>query len=1052
MKNKIVAFILMFLAFAGFTGAATVSAQEPTVNDEPVIYNSLPSIFVTNLFLKEIKNNAVQGEFKIINESKDAFSDLNYTIYLIDPEKKNNKESFSFEEYSIFDEKKVSLTERFSAGESKPISFSYTAPSSLPLGEYRLRIRVGTSSGQQLGWDDSSLTIGSDSGYVRVVAQAIKAEGGQMIDGELNNKGEAMPLDGVNVNPGKKVSLYYSLNNIGTKDVTGNLVYSVYEWDNSGKAIATEKIKPVIIKPGTKNAISDGVFETTSQSKPGSYFTTLAITDEAGNKMSSVGEYRYVVTGKSGRIVTVSLKEVGSSKITASAEVVGPADRVTTIKDAHLKFSLLDNGTVVDEKLSGSLNLNTDNVVTATQSLEPKNAKGDLQLKLDLTDEEGKILHTYSVKVGKIQNETVATPGNINNTTKPNQSIWIIVGAIIIILVVSIVLFLLIVKTRHKVGNIGSKILALILFGFGVAALGFSTSQLVKAQGQATTFIPESAHHNVRLFINQPSRTELYQTHTIPVGIDIYWQHCKNRYSQGWVYGDYFAEGGHIVPKGDANTVPGGQREWWPEPAQSDFNIHGTDFIRRYIPANLPSTRWVKVIDNKWDKCKSCGSGYDNIQQRTFTGTITLPATMERATLRFIGFKKHFATGSGADQWDDWVNAAAYYSWIRFAVPLSCTITSPSPAPTSVAAGTPLTLTAAGGYSDQTYRWSSSNTADVFSPVTGTTTTLTPQAGSPTIKVMNSTHYLDVDGNGTVTMSDRDLVVNYLNGGRTPVPATGRLGQNQTNPLDVNGDGNVFPSDVVLFNATNTANYIIPVAVCGPNVTITQPLPQIKVMVGTAEHNSSTPIDFGNQEKNSTTTRTVTVTNVGDPNSTLVVDNSGTSISPAGAFSLPTALSIPALAQGQSATFSVSFTPLSVGPVSSNLRIASNDLNATRGSGTLTIGLRGAGIESPAVTLKFKKTDGTLVDSLVIAKDTNVTLHTEVTPADSICTATNTGSNVNWTGTKPSGVVDSNVGAVGVTTTFALNCHNPANPALSTQRSITATVQDSTSGTNIRDL
>jgi hypothetical protein len=236
-------------------------------------------------------------------------------------------------------------------------------------------------------------------------------------------------------------------------------------------------------------------------------------------------------------------------------------------------------------------------------------------------------------------------------------------------------------------------------------------------------------------------------------------------------------------------------------------------------------------------------------------------------------------------------------------------------------------------------------------------------------------------------------------------------------------------------------------ATCPP---VTQSLPQIQVTVDGGPR-------FGSQAKDTTVTKTVTITNVGDDGSILRVNDININPNPSSAFSFST-LNISSIQKGDSARFTVNFTPSEIRTYSANLNIVSNDNNPARGSGTLTIGLLGEGIEAPVVTLQSKKTgesDASYVNNLTVVKNTQVTLRATVTPTDSICTASNDTGNTIWNWpdrTLPSGNTDTPVGVIDKTTMFSLECSNPLKPTLSTSKTITVTVQGSGTGTNIRDL
>lgn len=94
--------------------------------------------------------------------------------------------------------------------------------------------------------------------------------------------------------------------------------------------------------------------------------------------------------------------------------------------------------------------------------------------------------------------------------------------------------------------------------------------------------------------------------------------------------------------------------------------------------------------------------------------------------------------------------------------------------------------------------------------------TPTPEP-EPRVSLSCPPSYVDVNGDGSVTSADSDLVTNYINGNRADIAKTGATWQNQINPADVNADGSVTPSDVlIVVNQVNRASGIIESANCLP--------------------------------------------------------------------------------------------------------------------------------------------------------------------------------------------------------------------------------------------
>ncbi len=702
--KKVIIGLIGFLAL-GSVPMFFVSAQ----SEEPQQVSQLPSIFVYGERIVKQEGNNIQGQFEVSNESKDTQGNLNYSIYLIDKEEPQEKANeIQPESFSIYDKKSFSIPGTFAPGEKKLIDFTYNAVSNLPVGEYRIRIRVGTAAGWELGWADLSVKLGKEGGFVRIVPVSVKAEDGVLIDGKLDKDGGAGALEGVNIDPEKNIAFNYALSNIGTKEVKGNLLLETYEWTDANRLVATEEGSSVIVKFGKSAKPVIGAFSTKSASTPGSYLVKLSVVDAGKQKVSTVAEYRYVVKGVTGRVVAASIKQVTDSSVTVKAEVVGSADRTSVLDNASVKFYLLKDGNVVAEKQSIAINLGTEGFIEVTQTLALTSpVSGNMALRVELLDKNGKVLNTYGYDLDNLKPQAVnaVQPKMETQTNEKTSSIASIVVAVIVALAAIIASILLFIRSRRNGDKHEVKIMSFVLLFVSVVAGIYAATGIAKAQGQVVPYIYYGSYqgdpstfeyHGVRIFVNKPVNNSNNTAHSMPVQADIFWQHCNNRPSQAWIYIDYFTAGGHVVPMAEPkDTKPRGQREWWPSPAESDFLAHGIPYIQKFVPSNLPSSRWTKLIDYKTAVCDDCGSSHDTIQQRTYRGNITLPASLDRVTLRWLAFKKHIT------DWQAWVNAAAYYSWLSFANPTVDLKVNGNDGPVSVAP--------ASSSSSVSVSWTSSN-------------------------------------------------------------------------------------------------------------------------------------------------------------------------------------------------------------------------------------------------------------------------------------------------------------------------------------------------------
>jgi hypothetical protein len=159
----------------------------------------------------------------------------------------------------------------------------------------------------------------------------------------------------------------------------------------------------------------------------------------------------------------------------------------------------------------------------------------------------------------------------------------------------------------------------------------------------------------------------------------------------------------------------------------------------------------------------------------------------------------------------------------------------------------------------------------------------------------------------------------------------------------------------------------------------------------------------------------------------------------------PNTVSIP---QGGTSTFDLTFSPSTATNYESTLSVASNDSNTANG----VIGLRGTGTEPPVqvisgANLWFSEIRGvaqsTKPTTANIIKGETVKLGWSSTNATTCSNTFNTSDTRN-TGT--STLLTPNTGV----TTYSLTCSSPG--SIPGSNNATITVQNSGSGTNIRDL
>ena len=718
MKTKQKLYALVASLFIIFGASPSLAAGNNLFPDNDI--NMLPSIFARDIKLApDSSGSVVKGSFSLINGDNKINGDLKYEIFLIDKDTSNRK--FDIETYATYD--RVVSTDKFTLkpNETQEVSFSYNPPL-VPKGDYRIRIRVITSAGLELGWADQNITTGTDMGFLYVVPKKVVAG----TDGQ--------PMDGINVDPGQEVSFSHVLINKWNKKVVATPVLTTYEWDQTGKKLSEDKGEPVTVLPGKRS--TELSFKTTAKTKPTSYYVSLAFVDSEGNIVSTVSEYRYVVKGESAHIASSNVMEAEPGQVKVVTVVAGPADRTTTVDNAKLLVSLLDSDkNVVGQAEQKPLKLDADAIFTVTSVIPFGKNLEKYGLKAELMDQNGKILDSYqyategvSLKAGA---QTTAPIVSEKNGKNYNVVILATIAVVLVLIVALLIIF--VVRKRHDQSTVLMKSIVIGIICSGLALSGL----YAKGQGSSRWYMVSATpytsggsvqlNHGVSVFVNNPVDNSNFSNHSVYFAMDLLWQSCNNRDSQAWLYIDQYTASGHITPI----QTPNVQREWLPEEAVSDILVRGEGReappymnLKKYDGTRVPdagSGRWSMLYSYK-----TPAANYgDAIAKSTRTGFLNINAGFTEATIRYLVFKKHITS------WQGWVNGNGYFAWLNFYPQPTC-----SPTTQNANTGAPVSFTASGGTAP--YNWTTTGGTPSSASNTASFTTTYSTNGAKTATITDS--------------------------------------------------------------------------------------------------------------------------------------------------------------------------------------------------------------------------------------------------------------------------------------------------------------------------
>lgn len=1028
-----------------FFGPATIGIARAQNNTADALLASyaLPAIHVTALDATQ-NGNTVAGKFTVKNSEQASFGNLQYQILLVGPAPKLVLGKVTFNNAPVYDHKIINEKFDLPATSEKSFNFSYTVPP-VATGDYRVRVQVLTTKGTELGWKDFPLAITATAD----VANIVLTMDGITID---DKPVDVSVLDGVNVAPAKNIVLNFSAQNTAGKEIKVTPTLGIWEFAKNRLNVAQIKGEVITLKKGA-NKLTIPVL---TAEKPEAYAAELALQNEAGTtQISNVLSYRWVVTGPSAEISSVRItKPVFNKGETFGAEVeaVGSADRQTTVK-AQIELSVQNGNTVIASNKSEFVTLNSrpkSYAVTVGLNSDVKNPT----IRTRIIDENGTVLdEDLSQITGSPKTKQFLPVSNTANSKSSQGASVILTIVVAILALIIIVAVFMIIKGKNKP--------TIIMLLFIVSMVAFSFWATTKTSGANASFTCSPAlSTSGNGDTNSPIDCSGYSFGTWTTHYECWQPNRLDSKAARWCSGDVLfpesrifinnasldnslvstvTNGKYLVPvEGYITTVACGNK--------SNVDYSASVF-------NSDDTTKVTIADGSF---KSGGSSEhpESLFLKDFSYLAAFNAVRQNYTGNIVFNIKDIFCGmgtgrrcSGEHEFTETLTLK-----INFPAPLSCAVTPPTTATASK--GTVFTFKVSGGDATKKYRWVSSNPADVFSPAQGAETTLTPNVGKTSVKVINGA-FLDVDGSGTVNDADKKLVLDYLNMSTAQkatvnIPLTDEVGQNQKNPLDVNSDGTVNAMDSLSFTNEMSAGYTIPKTTCATNITIAQASAAITVTANGVKTTKGGTVAFGSITQGETKSINFSVINSGDNGSQLNVTGIALAKNGASAYAFVPPLSAvtASLAQNETKDFVLQFAPDGVKSTADTLQVSYSDPN-TGATGTFSLSLAGTNIVPPAkpeANLWIVTKNDTTATTLKVVKGSTVTLGWSSNDADS-CTASSESGD--WNGPKASNGTGT-VTPSKTTNTYTLFCSK--NGINSPAKSVTVETADSVSGTNIRDL
>ncbi|MBI3255687.1 MAG: hypothetical protein HYZ63_01835 [Candidatus Andersenbacteria bacterium] len=484
--------------------------------------NPLPLAYVSDIQTSLSPNGIVTGSFVATSAEQGGLGDLQYELLLLQPLPQAEVNSFIINDGVVYDRLLVKEPFALSAKEKKTISFTYQPPA-LGAGTYRLRVQLLTSNDRKLGWNDAAVHLTAEGVFALLETDSVLVQSIDPITRVAQDTWE--PLEGPNVAAQEPITLKLFATNAGIAPLTGTLNIET-ERILMAEDKLTQKTGEAITLAAKES--KDIRIPITAASEPGAYRVLVSLHGSNGQRISSIGEFRYVVEGASASIVSqtaVSLPEKKGQTAEVHFTVAGSADRVTPINGV-LEVSLKDE--------HGELG-NVRNTISIPSALPVqgvanislvKNRCGTPSITSTLRTQDGQILDTYTASYPGLKSNACGAAALLSN---PALMIAIAV------LVAAVIITLLVMAIRGR----GRSTVALVVV-MGVVAAGLYLSQIAEANGIQYVYHqddPNNPNEQVRpeLYIAYPMHNSEITSLQVPYAARFSWINCDNAIARGFM-------------------------------------------------------------------------------------------------------------------------------------------------------------------------------------------------------------------------------------------------------------------------------------------------------------------------------------------------------------------------------------------------------------------------------------------------------------------------------------------------------------------------------------
>ncbi|MBI3256051.1 MAG: hypothetical protein HYZ63_03715, partial [Candidatus Andersenbacteria bacterium] len=493
--------------------------------------NPLPLAYVSDIQTNVSPSNIITGRFVATSGEAAGLGDIQYELLLLQPLPKVDANAFVIDDGAVYD--RLVVKEPFSllAKEKKTIPFTYQPPQ-LPGGTYRLRVQLLTSNDRRLGWGDSLIELTGDAAFATIETDAVLVQSVDPITRETKDTWD--PMEGPNVAPATPLKLRLFATNTSATPLSGTV-----NIETQRILMADEQLTKQSGEAITLDALESAPLTVpiTGATEPGSYRVLVSLVDSAGQRISGLGEFRYVVEGLSASIVSqviAAMPEKKGQTAEVHFTVAGSADRVTPVNGV-LEISL-SNGQTQLGKVENTITIPSANPVQGVANISlADNRCGIPSITSTLRTREGKVLDTYTATYPSFESRGCGL-----NALFSNVRLLIIVG-VLAALLIALVLLLALRNRHHKLPtNIGSGTIVGIFLLMALSVLGTYFGSPAEANGIQYVYHnddPNNPNEQVRpeLYIAYPMHNSEITSLQVPYAARFSWINCDNAIARGFM-------------------------------------------------------------------------------------------------------------------------------------------------------------------------------------------------------------------------------------------------------------------------------------------------------------------------------------------------------------------------------------------------------------------------------------------------------------------------------------------------------------------------------------